>query len=115
MDNRQPAFNPINNSASWNHDITKVYTDVCRQKSVSSTQDYKSSITDNNSIDAKRQSRDAINQSDRFGLNSLFDESSAKLQTPCLVTERVSRQLRPIFKEAAEALQKYVAEHSRKN
>nr|ACE75240.1 conserved hypothetical protein [Glyptapanteles flavicoxis] len=115
MDNRQPTSNPMNNSASWNHDINKVYTDVCRQKPVCSTPDYKSSITGNNNIDAKRQSRDAINQRDQFGLNSLFDESATKLQAPCLVTERVSHQLRPIFKESAEALQKYVAEHSRKN
>ncbi|CAH2095641.1 unnamed protein product [Euphydryas editha] len=92
--------------------MTKVYTDVKQRKVIPSSQDYKSSITNNNDIDAKRQSRHAINESGQYGSSSLFYGSASKSQGPCLVTERVSRQLRPVFKEAAEALQKYVAEHS---
>lgn len=98
MDNQKLAPNAVSDSASdRKRSMTKVYTDVKQRKVISSLQDYKSSITNNNDSDVKRQSW------------------YAKSQEPCLVTERVSRQLRPVFKEAAEALQKYVAERSREN
>lgn len=48
------------------------------------------------------------NTNDRLTSNQSFDTS----QTPCLVTEMVTQQLRPVFKEAADALQKYIADHS---
>ncbi|AEE09565.1 conserved hypothetical protein [Cotesia vestalis bracovirus] len=98
MDNQKLAPNVVSDSASdRKRSMTKVYTDVKQRKVISSLQDYKSSITNNNDVDVKRQSR------------------HTKSQEPCLVTERVSRQLRPVFKEAAEALQKYIAERSREN
>ncbi|CAG18442.1 hypothetical protein CcBV_32.12 [Bracoviriform congregatae] len=115
MGNQGLTPNAASDFADRKRSMTKVYTDVKQRKVFPSPQDYKSSITKNNDIDAKRQSRHAINESGQFGSNSTFYGSASKSQGPCLVTERVSRQLRPVFKEAAEALQKYVTEHSRKN
>ncbi|KAG8039446.1 hypothetical protein G9C98_008089 [Cotesia typhae] len=97
MDNQQLAPNAVSDSANRKRLMTNVYTDVKQRKVISSLQDYKSSITNNNNVDVKRQSW------------------HAKSQGPCLVTERVSGQLYPVIKETAKALQKYIVERLREN
>ncbi|CAD6243532.1 GSCOCT00014229001.2-RA-CDS [Cotesia congregata] len=64
---------------------------------------------------AKKRFWHAIIESGQFQSRSLFYGLAAKSIVPCLVTEKVSGQLRPVFKKAAEAFQKYVAEHTREN
>lgn len=91
----------MNNQQSIKHPADQS-TNIRKRKQGFSTDANNSSFT-NCGIDTKRRPQHYIDQN---GPNHL---------ETCLVTERVSHYLRPVFEEATETLQKYITLHSRNN